>query len=108
VIDLRTETTMSLDQAARGFPPGRNGKRCHLSTVLRWIRKGAKAPNGERVRLEAWRLGGRWLTSKEAIQRFCQRLTPQLETLAVPTPRSQGKRRRGAERAKKELDRIGI
>jgi hypothetical protein len=107
-IDVTSDDTLTLAAACRLLPRGRNGAKPHLSTILRWILQGAKAPNGERVRLEACRLGGRWLTSKDAIQRFCNRLTPQLDTPAAPAPRSPGQRRHAAERAEKELGRIGI
>jgi hypothetical protein len=76
MLDLTAEQPISLEAAARLIPPARNGKRCHLSTLLRWITDGAKAPGGARVRLEAVRLGGRWVTSRGAIQRFAEKLTP--------------------------------
>jgi hypothetical protein len=78
MIDLSAETPISLAQAARLLPPGRNGRPVTLGCVLRWILRGAKAPDGHRVHLEAVRLGGRWLTSKEGLQRFAEALTPTL------------------------------
>jgi hypothetical protein len=76
--------------------------------VLRWILKGAKAPDGSRVRLEAVRLGGRWFTSREAIQRFAAALTPRVDDEPAPVPRSEGAQRRASERTARELGRIGI
>ena len=76
MIDLKAEETVSLAEATKLVKPARNGKRTYLSTILRWITDGAKAPSGETVRLEALRLGCRWVTSREAIQRFAERLTP--------------------------------
>jgi hypothetical protein len=109
MIDLTSESPISLAQAAKLVPPGRNGKKTHLSTILRWILHGAKAPNGELVRLDGARLGGRWLTSKEALQRFSERLTPTLggppTTNGVHTARA---RERAAERAGRELELRGI
>ena len=70
------ETVLSLGEAAALLPAGRKGERCHLSTLLRWIQRGARGPTGERVYLEGVRLGGRWLTSREAIGRFVAALTP--------------------------------
>ena len=46
MLDLTTETTISLAAATRFIPPGRGGKRCHLSTVLRWI---MREPRGQTV-----------------------------------------------------------
>jgi uncharacterized protein DUF1580 len=108
VIDLSTETRIPLAVAASETPPGRNGKRTHLSTILRWILTGAKAPDGSRVRLEAIRLGGRWFTTREALQRFAERLTPRLDGNNQPTPRGPEERRRASERAATELDKLGV
>jgi hypothetical protein len=108
VIDLTTESILSLSQAAALLPPGRGGVRPTLSCIVRWILKGAKSPSGERVRLEGIRLGGRWITSREALQRFAERLTPQLDNNVIPPPRSLSKRQRTSERAARELDRMGI
>ena len=76
MIDLANETTLSLTQAARLLPAGRGGRPMTLSGILRWILKGARSPGGQVVRLDAVRLGGRWVTSKQAIQRFAEALTP--------------------------------
>jgi hypothetical protein len=67
-IDLRTESILSLAQAARMLPPGRRGR-------PRWVLNGVKTSSG-RVRYEAIRMGGRWLTSVKAMERFAARQTP--------------------------------
>ena len=108
MIDLATETKIPLAVAASETPPARSGKRTHLSTILRWIRRGAKAPDGSRVRLEGLRLGSRWFTSREALQRFAERLTPRLGGDDSGAPRSPTGRRRATERAAVELDKIGL
>ena len=108
MIDLTCESVLSLTQATQLLPPGRGGARPTLSCILRWILKGARSPSGELVRLEALRIGGRWVTSREALQRFAEALTPQLNGHAAPPPRSTAKRRRASERAAKELERLGI
>jgi hypothetical protein len=107
VIDLATETKIPLSAAAAETPPGRNGKKTHLSTILRWILHGAKAPDGSRVRLDAIRLGGRWFTSREALQRFAEALTPRLGGADMPGRRGPEKRRRASERAAQQLERLG-
>jgi hypothetical protein len=107
MIDLQSEKLISLADAAKLVPPGRRGKRTHLSTVLRWVLRGARGPSSERVKLEAVRLGGRWLTSAEALQRFAERLTPRLDGEVRPI-RSVGARERANIRAERELARIGI
>lgn len=109
MLDLTTEAPIPLAEAAKIVPPGRAGKKTHLSTLLRWIVHGAKDPAGNLIKLEALRLGGRWMTSREALQRFAERLTPPLD--AVPraeAPRPPSARSKAAERAGRELERIGI
>jgi hypothetical protein len=106
-IDLKTETTISLVQAARMQPPGRRGRPVTMSCVLRWLLKGCRGPDGEMVRLEGVRIGGRWITSIEALERFATRLTPNLENQPV-TPRTPTRRQRASERAAAALGRIGI
>jgi hypothetical protein len=108
MIDLTTEAMIPLARAAEMVPPARRGKKTHLSTVFRWVTDGAKGPDGRRVRLEAVRLGGRWLTSTEAVQRFAERLTPDLDRPRPPASRSPGARERAAKRADRQLRRLGI
>jgi hypothetical protein len=90
-------------------PPARNGKRTHLSTLLRWIHLGARGPSGEPVRLEAVRLGSRWLTSREALQRFASALTPSTDKLpTAPATRTPNTRAGAIERAGQALERARI
>jgi hypothetical protein len=108
MLDLTNETPLPLAVAARLVPPARGGKRTHLSTILRWILEGTRGPSGETVRLEAVRLGSRWMTSREALQRFADRLTPRLDGDPAPAPRTSGRRQRASERAAAELTALGI
>jgi hypothetical protein len=66
-----------------------------------------KSPSGDLVKLEACRLGGRWMTSREALQRFSERLTPELGA-AQSTPRSPAARRKASDRAEQELQQLGF
>jgi hypothetical protein len=100
MIDLLTERTITLVEAARLVPPGRGGRPTHLSTLLRWIKPGVRG-----VRLEAVRLGGRWVTSREALQRFADRLTA---TQACPTAPVRTGRARTDEAVEQELSRLGL
>jgi hypothetical protein len=116
------ETVLDLTTAAKIIPPARGrrsdadpadepaprGEKTHISTILRWIMRGAKAPDGSRVRLEAVRLGGRWLTSREALQRFAEALTPRLDVAPPPVPRTSSRRRRESERAAEDLAKLGL
>jgi hypothetical protein len=76
MIDLAAETVLSLTEAAKLLPPARLGQPVTPSCLMRWVQVGARGADGRTVRLEALKLGGRWLTSREALQRFAERLTP--------------------------------
>lgn len=56
------------------------GRRVHLSTVLRWAMKGAKG-----LTLESVFLGGRRLTSTEAVRRFIQAGSERAKATTTPT-----------------------
>jgi hypothetical protein len=106
MLNFRDETTLTLNQAARLLPPSRRGRPVTLSCVLRWVLQGVRTPAGT-VRLEAVRLGGRWLTSLEALERFAAAQTPQVDGSAPPTPRAVAAKRRAAERAGALLEKVG-
>jgi hypothetical protein len=108
MFDLTFEQPIRLHEAARLAGLGRGGRPIHFSTVLRWILKGVKSPSGATVRLEALRIGAHWVTSREALQRFSERLTPRLDAEEAPAVRSPAKRQRASERAAHELDKLGI
>ncbi len=100
-IELKTETIIdALREAPAFLGRGRNGKPPHKSFVLRAITKGI---NGHR--LEALRVGSRWLTSVEALQRWAEDQTKDATIAPTPTPAS---RRKAAEAAGRELDRLGF
>jgi hypothetical protein len=68
---LLKEDLLSLTEAAKRFPPYRGNKdTASPATIWRWINVGSRARSGEVVRLEACRIGGRWLTSVQALERF--------------------------------------
>jgi hypothetical protein len=105
---LLSETTIGLSAAARRLPPLRGGKPVHGGTLSRWIQKGIRRPDGERVCLEAVRCGGAWMTSVEALERFLMALSTVPGSAAAPLPRTPSQRKRAAERAGRELDKVGI
>jgi hypothetical protein len=65
---LYTEKIVSFTEAAEALPEI-NGKAVHPSAVWRWARKGIKG-----IKLETLRLGGRFITSMEALDRFSKAL----------------------------------
>jgi hypothetical protein len=94
-------------QAARLFPPFREGRPVHPSTLWRWHAVGVSLPGGRVVRLEAVRLGGRHLTSRAAVERFI-RAQQEAGTNIVPAARTAQQRRRGNGDAAAQLERLGI
>ena len=59
MLDLTAEKPISLAEACKLVPPARQGKRTHLSTLLRWIISGVRNPSGQIIRLDGIRIGGR-------------------------------------------------
>jgi hypothetical protein len=107
MLDLTLEKAIPLQDVAKEIP-GRGGRPLNFSTVWRWVLKGCRGPDGAMVRLRAARIGGRWLTSQQALQEFLEALTPQLDAEPAPKPRNPTKRARASERARKQLTKIGI
>jgi hypothetical protein len=104
MIDITQENLIPLREAPRHLPPRPNGKRMHISACYRWVSRGVRG-----VRLESIRIGGTTYTSKEALQRFGDRLTAgpsrRLDADAV-TPRS---RQRQIEQAAKAVqEKLGL
>jgi hypothetical protein len=98
---------LALSAAGRLFPGHRGGTAVDPSTVFRWVTKGANTPSGGPVRLEAVRVGGRWLTSQGAVARFVAALTAAADPSPTPAPRSPAARRRASERAGERLAKAG-
>jgi hypothetical protein len=99
MIDL-DEDLIDLRQVCREKPfrNPRTGKPAHISSAYRFILRGARASNGERVKLETIRTPRGLRTSREAITRFIASLTDP----AAP-PLSNAARKRQQQRAEAEL-----
>jgi hypothetical protein len=107
-MSILQESKVTLYEAAGLLPGSRPGKRVNFSTVWRWVMRGVLAGDGvTRVRLEAVRIGAKWITSHEAISRFSAALTPDLDGSAA-TARTPVERNRAASAASKRLEAIGI
>jgi hypothetical protein len=96
MIDINTETILSIADAARRLP----GKP-HLSTVWRWITSGTRYG-----KLESVVIGGQRFTSAEALQRFAEQST----RAATGRPLSPSTKEREAAITKAEADlaKLGI
>jgi hypothetical protein len=93
MIEIASETLLTLKEAAGRFPPSRAGRPTHAATIFRLIQS---------RKLEGIRLGGRWVTSLEAIQRYADR-----ETRAAlgdePAPEKTSDRMTAAHRHRFEI-----
>ena len=94
MIDITTEKLLTLAEAA-ALLPGRPS----TATIWRWRTKGTCGR-----KLESIALGGKVLTSAEALQRFAQ----QLGGANNPAVRSPAQREREIRKAEAELKRAGI
>ena len=97
---LLNETIIFLQDVPRLMPRTPRGRPIHLCTVVRWKDRGLRG-----VKLEAVRLGGRWVTSREALERFVARLTSASRDGAGETGEPVHRR---AERAEEALKKEGI
>ena len=74
------------------------------------ILTGVRGLSGRRVKLEALRVGSRWLTTEAALQRFSDALGG-TDAAAPPNPpappRSPAARQTASERAAAELEALG-
>lgn len=92
MIDHETEQLIAIKDAPRVIPG-----RPHLSTVYRWTMR-------SRHPLEVLKVGGKTMTSIEAISRFIG----WCNTPDIPTPRPSARRQRQIERAERELSEAGV
>ena len=103
MIDISTETILTLAEAANELPRRRRGRKTHISTLYRWTVSGCRG-----VILESIQIGATRAVSRESLQRFFERLTELRETGEAPSVlRTPTQRQRQSEAAAKELDRLG-
>lgn len=88
MIDTGVENLIPLRDVPRCLPLRPNGKRLHISAVYRWTLRGVKG-----IRLETVKIGGTTYTSREAIQRFSERLTGVAPAGTPVNPVSRGRQR---------------
>jgi hypothetical protein len=112
MIDITAEQPITMREAARLYGSSRDGRPTHVSTIVRHIVRGTRLRSGEIVRLEGARIGGKWVTTRQSIQRYVERLTAAVLTegdlAGVPTISSSTRRQRELKRVDHELDEAGI
>ena len=78
----------------------------NASTIFRWVTKGSRKPDGSRVKLEACRLGAKWVTSRQAATRFVAALTT-INTDSTEEIRTPVERNKASEKAAAKLREMG-
>lgn len=98
---LLREELLSLPAAAKILPRRRGDKKVHTATLYRWTVTGLRG-----VVLESLQVGGTRCTSREALQRFFDRLN------AIPTfhrsPETRSEQSKQAKIVEKRLDDLGV
>lgn len=107
--EIQTGGGLSLSAAGRLFPAHRGEGTVDPSTVFRWVTRGSRTSAGRTVKLEAVRVGSRWLTSRAAVARFVAALTAAAEppTSPVAPAHSPAAGRDASARAGRELEKRG-
>ncbi len=107
MFDAMTEDLIDLRQACREKPfrNAKTGKPAHISSMFRHVMRGARAANGERIRLETIRVPSGLRTSREAVARFIARLTDPDAPVATASPKA---RRKQIAQAEAELRAAGF
>jgi hypothetical protein len=107
---ILTEGPIGLSPAARLCGTYRAGRNVHPSTLSRWHYHGCPLPDGSVVRLEAVRVAGKLMTSRQALIRFIEAQQPQTpaqgESPAAGAVRSPTARTLAATKAAEELERM--
>ncbi|QDU21260.1 DUF1580 domain-containing protein [Urbifossiella limnaea] len=97
MIDIRSESLLSLAAAGRHLAAIQGGRPPRPSTFYRWATRGLRGH-----RLEVIRCGGRVATSVEALQRFFDALTAAAPAPPIHPPAAT------PDATLSELDRLGI
>jgi hypothetical protein len=103
MIDRSKERVFPVRDIPERIGSGRNGKKRHRSIGYRWHRPGLR-----NIPLETFWEGGTLMTSEEALQRFFERVTAARENERTPTKAEPAFSTREAERASRELDKLGF
>jgi len=102
VIDVANEQVIPLAAGAREVPNRDSGRGVNVSTIWRWALKGSRG-----VKLETVFVGGIRMTSREALQRFYQRVTAAADGEPAPVYTDK-QRERAIQQAKATLEAAGI
>jgi hypothetical protein len=94
---------------ARDIPSNRRAGGITSRAVWRWATRGITLRDGTVVRLQVWRVNGRYYSTAAAIADFIARQQEPAETAHAPVPsRTPNKRQRAADKAGDVLTAAGI
>jgi hypothetical protein len=106
MIDSTLEILIPFTQAVDELPRRRRGRKTHVSTLYRWATVGCRG-----VILETIQVGATRCTSREALQRFFERLSAPVQagTAAGPVTigRTLAQRQRVSAEAGRKLAELG-
>jgi hypothetical protein len=108
-----SEQLLSLAEAARKIPSIKKSGTIHPSAITRWIHQGVLTKSGNRVKLEALKVGQGYFTSAEALDRFFAEVGDNQSSPSDPNPSPKSKRstpanrKKRAEAAGRELENLG-
>jgi hypothetical protein len=102
MIDVSSETVVSLTEASKHVPSRRQGKKTAVSTIWRWAMKGIRG-----VKLETIMIGGTRCTSLQALQRFFEQVT-EVTNGTTAMPSTSRRRQSQLQAAEAELEAAGI
>ena len=104
MIDIHSESIIPVSEIRSHVPRNpRTGKKAHLATGWRWIKRGCRG-----VKLETVLIGGKRYSSLEALQRFVERTTAAADGTSTVTASTPSARKKAHEKASRELDAAGI
>ena len=106
-IEVFQESLLSFAEVTKRLPRTCHNKKLNVSTLYRWVQGGLRSRDGQIVRLEMVKVGGRSCTSEEALQRFFDRLTGD-QSIVTPPTITRRQRLQQIERAEERLRRSGM
>lgn len=100
MIDSFKEELLDLPQACKlpVFVNPRTKRPLHISGIYRHIKRGARGPNGDRIRLEVVRTPTGLRTSREAVARFITYLNERECQAAAPRSAMRNQQIKAAEK----------
>jgi ABC-type transport system substrate-binding protein len=84
------------------------GVTLHNSTIIRWVNRGIKSKSGERIRLKAKVVAGRYFTTQDDVIHFNDRVNSDCGRNDITSPRTPKQTNAAYEKARKRLESLGL